>query len=389
MPIFYGIPILTPLARVLALSLVINAFGVIQATLLTKRLNFKVQTKVSVIAGVLSGSIGIAMAYRGYGVWSLVAQFISDSFFRTALLWFFLPWRPSWIFSWASLRSMFPFGSKLLFSGLLDTIYNNLYLVVIGKMFSATQLGYYSRADQTVSFPARNLSLPVGRVAFPVFSSMQDDKVGLKRGTRKALSIMAMVNFPVMIGLAIVAKPLVIVLLTEKWLPCVPYIKLICVYYMLYPYHVINLNVLMAQGRSDLFFRLEIYKKVLITAAILLTAPLGILAMLWGQIVSSIVAFFINSYYTGKLISYSSLEQIYDFLPVLSVASIMGFGVLIAGYLPLKNVLGILLFQISIGIALYVSLCSLTKISSFVELRSIALDKYHSLFHRGGTYPPN
>ena len=169
---------------------------------------------------------------------------------------------------WFHYGPCFPLVRSYSFRGLLDTIYNNLYLVVIGKMFSATDLGYYTRAEQTQQLPVDNLSSTVGRVTFPVFSSMQDDKDRLKRGTRKALSTLAMVNFPLMIGLAVVAKPLVLVLLTEKWLPCVPYLQLLCMVGMLYPLHAINLNVLMAQGRSDLFFRLEIYKKVMITRPI-------------------------------------------------------------------------------------------------------------------------
>lgn len=380
---FYRIPLLTPLARVLSLNLIINAFGVVHTALITKRIDFKAQMKVSVVAGILSGSIGIAMAYRGYGVWSLVAQSIASNLFRTALLWFFLPWRPSWMFSWVSLRSMFSFGSKLLYSGLLDTIYNNLYLVVIGKMFSATELGYYTRAAQTQLFPSAILSSTVNRVTFPVFSSMQDDMARLKRATRKALSSLAMFNFPLMIGLAVVAKPLVLVLLTDKWLPCVPYLQLLCVVGLLYPLHVINLNVLMAQGRSDLFFRLEIYKKATITAAIFLTARWGIIAMIYGQIATSILAYYMNSYYTGKLISYPPSEQIKDFFPLLFLASLMGFGVFLAGYLPLHNNLALLLSQVSIGIILYISLCSFAKLSSFVEIRSIAQEKYRTVRHRG------
>jgi teichuronic acid exporter len=383
---FYQIPLLTPLARVLSLNLIINAFGVVQTTLLTKRIDFKAQMKVSVIAAVLSGSIGISMAFRGYGVWSLVAQSIAGNLFRTSLLWVFLPWRPSRIFSWTSLRSMFSFGSKLLFSGLLDTIYNNLYLVVIGKMFSPMELGYYTRAEQTQRFPVANLSSTVGRVTFPVFSSMQDDNARLKRATRKALSNLAMINFPLMIGLAVVAKPLVLVLLTDKWLPSVPYFQLLCVVGMLYPLHVINLNVLMAQGRSDLFFRLEIYKKATITAAIFLTARWGIIAMIYGQIATSVIAYYMNSYYTGRLISYPASEQIKDTFPILSLSLLMGFGVFMAGYIPLQNNLVMLLSQVSIGVILYISLCSFAKISSFVEIRSIAQDKYQSLRHRGNIY---
>ena len=380
---FYRIPLLAPLARVLSLNLVINAFGVVHTTLLTKRIDFKPQMKVSLVATVLSGFIGVAMANNGYGVWSLVAQSIGSNLFRTALLWLFLPWRPSWMFSLDSLRSMFSFGSKMLFSGLLDTIYNNLYLVIIGKLFSATDLGYYTRAQQTQQLPVENLSTTVGRVTFPVFSSIQDDEARMKRGTRKALSTLAMVNFPLMIGLAVVAKPLVLVVLTEKWLPCVPYLQLLCMVGLLYPLHAINLNVLIAMGRSDLFFRLEIYKKAMITAMICITYRWGILAMIYGQIATSVIAYYMNSYYTGKLLSYPITEQIKDFVPVFGLASVMGCGVYLAGYLSVQSSMKLLISQVLIGVVLYIFLCSLTRISSFMEILSMAQDKYQSMRHEG------
>ncbi|MEJ2715533.1 MAG: lipopolysaccharide biosynthesis protein [Deltaproteobacteria bacterium] len=383
---FYEVPLLVPLARVMSVTFVINAFGVIHTTLLTKRIDFKAQMKVSVIAAMLSGGIGIAMAYRGFGVWSLAAQSISNNLFRTTLLWLFLPWRPSWAFSFISLRSMFTFGSKLLFSGLLDTIYNNLYLVVIGRMFSATTLGYYTQADQAVRFPSGNLSKTIGRVTFPVFSSMQDSPDRLKRATRKTLTSLGMINFPLMIGMAVVAKPLVLVVLTDKWLPCVPFLQLLCIVGLLFPCHVINLNVLMALGRSDLFFRLEIYKKILITAVIFLTAPWGIIPMLYGQIVTSIAAFYMNSFYSGKLINYPTSEQIKDLLPMFFSAVVMGCAVLIAGYLPIQNSVAVLSLETLLGIIVYVGLCSAAKIFSFVEIASIAQNRYRALRQRSNGF---
>ena len=384
--VFYQTPLLTPLTRILSLNLIINAFGIVHTTLLTKQIDFKTQMKISMVATILSGSIGVTMAYHGYGVWSLVAQSIGINLFRTILLWLFLPWRPYWIFSLDSLRSMFSFGSKLLFSGLLDTIYNNLYLVVIGKMFSAADLGYYTRAEQTQQLPVNNLSSTVGRVTFPVFSSMQDDKSRLKRGTRKALSTLAMVNFPLMIGLAVVAKSLVLVLLTEKWLPCVPYLQLLCIAGLLYPLHAINLNVLIAQGRSDLFFRLEICKKAMITAAICLTWRWGISALIYGQIATSVIAYYMNSYYTGKLLSYPVVEQLKDILPTLGLASLMGCGVYLSGCFHLNSTIVLLFFQVSIGIVVYLILCILTKISSFMEIISMTQEIYKSLCHRGANH---
>jgi O-antigen/teichoic acid export membrane protein len=321
-----------------------------------------------VIATVISGTIGVTMALYGFGVWSLVAQSLSSNLFRTALLWLFNTWRPSMVFSFVSLRGMFAFGSRLLASGLLDTVFQNIYLVVIGKLFSPMALGFYSRAKGLQQLPVDNISGIVSRVTFTVFSSVQDDKPRLKHGVRKALTMLVMINFPMMVGLAIVAKPLVLVLLTEKWAPCIPYLQLLCVVGMLYPVHVINLNVLIAQGRSDLFFRLEILKKILIVIAIAVTYRWGIIAMIYGQIVTSCLGYFLNAYYTGKMLDYPITEQIQDLIPSLALAGIMGLGVYALKYAHIANQLALLSAQIMTGIVLYVGICYIFRISSFIEI---------------------
>ena len=364
---FYNQPLLVPLTYVLSLNMIINAFGSVQSTLLTKHIDFKTQLKVSVIATVISGTIGVTMAFNGFGVWSLVAQSLGSNLFRTILLWFFNTWRPSLTFSFVSLRGMFTFGSRLLASGLLDTVFQNIYIVVIGKLFSPADLGFYSRAKGLQQRPVLSISTIIGRVTFPVFSSVQDDKPRLKRGVRKALTMLVMINFPMMVGLAIVAKPLVLVLLTEKWLPCVPYLQLLCAVGMLYPLHVINLNVLTAQGRSDLFFRLEVLKKILIVIAIVVTYRWGIIAMIYGQIVTSCLAYFLNTYYTGKMLNYPITEQIQDLMPSLVLAGIMGLGVYALKYAPIANQLALLSARITTGIVIYAVLCYIFRISSFME----------------------
>ncbi|MBW2662678.1 MAG: lipopolysaccharide biosynthesis protein [Deltaproteobacteria bacterium] len=376
---FYNQPLLVPLTYALSLNLIINAFGLVQITLLTKHIDFKTQLKVSVIATVISGTIGVTMAFNGFGVWSLVAQSLSGNLFRTALLWLFNTWRPSLVFSFVSLRGMFAFGSKLLCAKLIATIFNNIYLIVIGKMFSATDLGFYSRAKGLQQLPVDNISGIVSRVSFPVFSSVQDDKPRLKRGVRKALLMLAMVNFPLMIGLAVVARPLVMVLLTEKWAPCIPYLQLLCVVGILYPVHVINLNVLTAQGRSDLFFRLEILKKILIVIAISVTYRWGIIAMIYGQIVTSCLGYFLNAYYTGKMLDYPITEQIQDLIPSLALAGIMGLGVYALKYAHIANQLALLSAQIMTGIVLYAVLCYIFRISSFMDVIEMVKSKLLNL----------
>jgi len=370
--IFYNQPLLPLLTYALSLNLVINSLGLVQTTLLTKRLDFKTQAKVSMSATVISGSIGVTMAFNGYGVWSLVVQSLSSNLLSTALLWSFNSWRPSMIFSFSALRQMFTFGSRLLAAGLLNTLFDNIYLVVIGKLFSPGVLGFYTRAYGLQQLPVANLSNIISRVTFPVFSSVQSDKDRLKRGVRETLSMLVLINFPMMIGLAVVANPLVRVLLTEKWLPCVPFLQLLCVVGMLYPLHVINLNVLNAQGRSDLFFRLEVVKKVLIVIVIIITYRWGIIAMIYGQIVTSIFSYFLNSYFTGKILNYPVVDQIADLMPSLIISLIMGTLIYSIKYLGITSSAILLLTQIITGIFSFFTICYLLRVPAFLKIIEIA-----------------
>jgi len=365
---FYNQPILTPLTRAMSLIIVINSFGLIQNTILTKRIDFKTQTKVSLFASMLSGIIGVTLAAVGFGLWSLVVQQIFSAFFQTLFLWLLNPWRPSLIFSLKSLREMFGFGSRLLAAGLLNQIFENIYPLIIGKLFSATDLGFFTRANTLAEFPARTVSGMVGRVTFPVFSTMQDDPDRLKRGLKKALTTLVLVTFPMMIGLAVIARPLVLVLLTEKWAACVPYVQLFCVPGLLFPLHVMNLNVLQALGRSDLFLRLEIIKKVLIVVNIAITWRWGISAMIYGMIVMSIISYYLNSYYTGVMIGYPLQEQLRDMFSYIIMAALMGMAICAAGLLPIPSYWSMLLVQIVVGIVIYVCLCRVFRLKAFMDI---------------------
>ena len=364
---FYDQPTLAPIARAMSLIVVINSLGLIQGTILARQIDFKTQTKVSLLAGGISGIIGIALAVAGFGVWSLAVQQIAASFFQTAFLWLFNPWRPSLLFSVQSLREMFGFGSRLLASGLLNQVFDNLYYVVIGRLFSAASLGFFTCAMALADLPPRTLSGMVVKVTFPVFSTVQDDPPRLKRCLRKAFLFLVFANFPMMIGLAAIAHPLVVVLLTEKWSACVPYLQLLCVMGLLYPLHLINLNVLQALGRSDLFLRLEIIKKILIVVNIIITWPYGIDAMIYGMIVFSCICYVLNSYYTGILIGYSIREQLRDSFAYLIMAGMMGALVFLAGLFPFSSPVATLIVQISIGTTSYVCLCRVFRLEAFME----------------------
>ena len=372
---FYKQPILKPLMRVLSLTMVIGSFGNIHYILLTKQMNFKLQTKVGMLASVLSGIIGVAFATAGFGVWSLAIQQISSVFFNTVLIWFWNAWRPTWIFSLKSLRDMFGFGSRLLASALLIQIFGNIYLLVIGKLFSATDLGLYTRAKNLEELPSRFFSWNVGLVTFPVFSVVQHDLALLKRGLKKVLTFLVLVNFPLVIGLAIIARPLVLVLLTEKWAGCIPYLQLFCGVELLFPVLLINQNLLQALGRSNLFLRLEFINKGLLVINIAITWQWGISAMICGMIVLSIISCYLTSYYSGGLIGYPIWEQLRDLLPYLFMAVLMGLSVFAAGLVQFPNYWVMLLVQITIGIVIYISLCRLFRLSAFMEIWQEARNK--------------
>jgi teichuronic acid exporter len=380
---FYNQPILTPLTRALSLTIVINSFGSIQNTILMREIDFKTLSKASLITGVLSGIVGISMAATGFGVWSLVAQQISRAFLWTVFMWLFNAWRPALIFSLKSLREMFGFGSRILVSGLINRIFDNIYLLVIGKLFSATDLGFFTRAKVMQELPSQTLSWIVGRVTFPIFSTIQNDQTRLKRGMRKALTFLVLVNFPMMIGLAVIARPLVLVLLTEKWAECIPYLQLLCLVGLFSPVILINSNLLFALGRSKIHLRVEIIKKVLIVMNIAITWRWGISAMIYGMIVTSVMFFYLNSYYTGVLIGYAIRDQLRDLFPSLITAVLMGMAVYVVGLMPFPNLWFMLLVQISIGTVMYVCLCRLFRLWAFMEIWQVGWSKMSSL--RAGT----
>lgn len=365
---FYQQPLLTPLARALSLTVVINSFGMIQRTVLTKQISFKAQTVSSLLAGVFSGGVGIALALGGFGVWSLVVQQIVASFAGTVSLWIFSPWRPALIFSATALASLFGFGSRVLLSGVLNQIFDNIYLVVIGKLYSPADLGFFARAKGLNDMPSQTLSGVVGRVTFPVFSTIQDDPVRLKGALRKALTFVGVVNFPVMIGLAVIAYPLVVLLLTERWTPCVPYLQLLCIGGLLYPLHLMNLNVLQALGRSDLFFNLEVVKKLLIVVSIAVTWRYGISALIAGMVAVSVISYYLNTHYNALLVDYPMSEQVADLLPYLFASVAMGTAVHLAGLIPVAGALPRLAVQVPVGAVCYTLLCWFLKLDAFLEL---------------------
>ena len=273
--VFFKEPVLLAVIRVIGWVLIINALAIIPRTQFVRNVDFKTQTKVSLISSISSGVIGIGMALGGMGVWSLVGQQLSRQFLNTLFLWVYSKWHPVWEFSMKSFKELFGFGSKLLLSGLLDTIYKNIYYIVIGRFYTSAQLGQYTRAEQFNMIFSSNLTSVVQRVSYPVLSSIQEEPERLREAYRKVIKITMLITFACMLGLAAVAKPLILILIGEKWLPAVYFLQIICFSGMLYPLHAINLNILQVKGRSDLFLKLEIIKKIIAVGPIVVVMELN------------------------------------------------------------------------------------------------------------------
>ena len=374
---FYNQPILTTLVRWLSLIFIINAFATIQQTRLTKQMDFKTQTIVAIPSLIIGGIIGIFMALQGYGVWSLIGYNLSKSLANMLLLWYHSKWKPRWKFNREKFKTHFYFGYKLTLSGLLDTIFNNAYNIVIGKFFPPAQVGYYQRAKTMQMYPVRTASSILAKVTYPLFAQIQDDNRRLKSVYKKILQMNVFILAPVLISAGVLAVPLFRFLFTEKWLPAAPYFQILIPAGILYPIHSFNLNILKVKGRSDLFLKLEIIKKIIIVFTIVMGLQYGIYGLLYMSVLGSFIAFFINTHYSGKFIDYTALEQIKDILPVIFLSLITGIIVLFIDYFLKKygiNDFIRLLIGGSFGIFFYILLSAKIKTDSFMEIKKIVLE---------------
>ena len=372
---FYNQPILNDIVKFLPLAIIFNALGLVQRTLLSKTLDFKTQMKASILTSLISGILAVYLALDGYGVWSLVTLLICTEFFNTFFLWIFSPWRPIFLFSLGSLKSMFGFGSKLFIVSIINSIFTNIYLIVIGKIFSPSSLGFYHRAETFYKYPVVLINSVVSQVSFPVFSKIQHDKVTLRFFLKQSITHVTLITFPLMIGLMVVANPLIEIVLTEKWLPSVTYLQLFCLIGAMYPILAINLNGLNALGRSDLFLKVDLISKVIIMVTILISYRFGIIAMIIGQILNSFIAFYLYSFYTGKLLNYPFSSQIRDISPALLISLIMGTLTFLLKFLIIENQLHLLLVQVVSGVIIYALLCYVTKLESFMNILNMIRTK--------------
>jgi teichuronic acid exporter len=376
---FFNEPELKAVLQVMGIVLIIDSFTIIQRTILTKRIDFKLQAKISVIASTVSGIVAIIMAFSGFGVWALVAQRVINQGLNSLFLWIWNRWKPLLVFSIKTFKELFGFGSKLLLSGLIDTIYRNVYYLIIGKFFSAQELGFYSRADGFKNLPSQNLNTIVSRVTYPVLSSIQDDIPRLRDNYQKLIRTIMFITFILMLGMAAVAEPMIHTLIGAKWEPAIIYLQMLCFVGMMYPLQALNLNMLQVQGRSDLFLKLEVIKKIIGIPIIVIGIFFGIKMMIAGMMVNTLIAYYLNSYWSGAKIGYSFKKQVKDILPSFILALIMSIFVYFLGELlpfsyPVK-----LLIQVLFGGLFVFVFCEITKFRDYIFAKELVLEKIHSL----------
>ena len=367
---FYGNSLLISVLRVLSTNLFFGVFNSIQHAIISKRLQFKKYFISSLISIILSGLLGIYLAYNGYGVWALVYQQLCNIIINVIVQFIIVKWHPKLMFSFKRVKVLFSYGWKLLCSSLIDNLYTHIYDLVIGKKYTTSDLAFYNRGKQFPYFIVNNVNSSISSVLLPVMSIKQDDHNAVKRMMRRSIVVSSYIMIPMMFGLVVVAEPMVSLILTNKWSQCVPFLQILCFSYALWPIHTANLQAINAVGRSDIFLKLEVIKKIFGIIVLLVTIPLGLYAMAWGQIFSSIVSSFINSYPNKKLLNYGYIEQVKDILPAIILSLVMMIIISLIGLLKLNNVVTIL-FQLISGIIIYVLFSYIFKLEGFVYLLNI------------------
>ena len=361
---FYELPILVQVLRVLSITLFVGAFNSIQNAFVARHMLFKKLFVSSLGAVTISGVVGIIAAYNGLGVWALVLQQLTNQLAVAIILWFTINWRPSLLFSFDRINTLFAYGSRLLASSLIDTLYRNLRTLMVGRMFTSSVLGFYNRGEQFPQLIVSNINGSIQSVMLPALSAHQEDKIRVKEMMRRTIITSSFLIFPMMMGMAAVAEALVRIVLTDKWLPAVPFLQIACFSYSLWPIHTANLQAINAMGRSDVFLKLEIIKKIIGLIILIVSLPFGVYAIALGGVISGIISSFINAYPNKQLLNYSYKEQLMDIMPSFFISVIMGLCVYMFNFLNIST-LPILLLQVCMGMAIYIGLAKLLKIESF------------------------
>jgi O-antigen/teichoic acid export membrane protein len=366
---FYSQPELALITKVLAINLIVGSFCIVQNTKLTVDLNFKSITIANVVAVILSGSVGIVMAYNGFGVWALVWQSVCRALTLTIIIWKVSEWKPGFEFSFESFRTLFNFGSKVLAAGMISTVFRNIYSVLIGKVFDPNELGFFTRAQGFTDLTSQTITSVVSKVSFPILAEMQNDKERLVSTYRRLVRMTSFFVFPTMSLLAIIAEPFIRVLLTDKWMGVVPLLQLLCLARVFTPISTLNMNILNVVGRSDLFLKIDMIKIPLIILSLLITLSLGVKAVVIGHVVVSVLSYGINTYYPSKFYQYGLINQLKDIRAILFATLIMSIVVAIVGIHIEYNLLRIVV-SVILGGLVYLFISYLLKTSEFNELKA-------------------
>lgn len=369
---FYEMYEFISIVRVISLNIVISGVKGVQQSYVSRNMLFKRFFYATLGGTIFSAFLGITMAYAGFGVWAIVAQQLSNTAIDTLILWITVKWRPKLMFSWERLKGLLGFGWKLLCSALLDTIYNNLRSLIIGKVYSSSDLAFYNRGKQFPNLIVTNINTSIDSVLLPAMSNEQDNEEKVKNMARRSIQVSTYIMAPLMIGLACCATNIVTVVLTEKWLPCVFFLQIFCITYMFYPIHTANLNSIKAMGRSDLFLKLEICKKVVGLVLLFSTIFISVEAMAYSLLISTLTSMIINSWPNKKLLNYSFLEQMKDILPSILLAVCMGVVVYLIGFLPVPT-LPLLIIQVICGGVIYLLCSALLKLEPYEYTKGIVL----------------
>ncbi len=371
---FYKQPILSPLTRIYSLNLIINSLVAVNKVKLVVALDFKTQSKISLGAAIISGIVGIFCAYSEMGVWALVVQMMLNSILNVILSFYFVKWFPKLLFSISSFKRLFNYGSKLLIASIITSIYSNIYNLVIGKQFAASALGLYTRAQQFSSFVGTNISGVLQRVSFPILSEIQDDNKRLISAYKKYIGISTWATFPVILSLCGVAKPLIVVLLTEKWVTCVPFLQILCFATMWDCVTRVNLNLLYVKGRSDWVLKLEIVKKTIAFSILVTSMFFNMYVICIGQAVYSIIAFYLNTHYTNKLFNYGFYSQMKDLMPQLVLSLIMMGGCLLISELVTIPIISLIVSFLT-GITIYWAGSRVFNLYGYQEISQMIKEK--------------
>lgn len=365
---FYNQSILRNIIRIYSLSFIINSFGAVHNTLLVKEMKFKKIALIALPSLVIYSITAIYMASNDFGVWSLVFSFLLSSLISTISLWYFTKWKPKLIFDRKKFKLHFKYGNKLMLSSILDILFTNIYQIVIGKIYSPTLLGYYTRANTLMMLPVVNISTTLNKVAFPAFSQMQNDEGLLRSAYKRIMLLVIYLTTPILTIMIVLANPLIEFLLTEKWLPIVPIFQILCITGVFYPLHVYNLLILQVKGKSNLFLYLELIKKILTVLILVISIQQGFYGLLWGQVLLSILYLFINTHFAGKYLNYTMFQQLKDLLPLFVISIVMGIVIYFTNnVLSSFSNLSILVLGTSIGVIFYIIVSAILKLSTFQE----------------------